>query len=45
MNYATLAQYAGTTIIGVTLVTVSPIAGAIFGGLALVVFGALAERG
>ena len=45
MNYATLAQYLGTIVIDVALFTLSPIIGSIFGGLALVIFGALAERG
>lgn len=45
MNYATLAQYLGTIVIGVALFTLTPIGGAIFGGVALVIFGALAERG
>jgi hypothetical protein len=45
VNYAALAQYFGTIVITVALYTLSPIVGAIFAGIALVAFGALAERG
>jgi hypothetical protein len=44
MRYPVLAQYAGTIVISVGLFVLHPIAGVIFAGIGLVVFGALHER-
>lgn len=44
MRYSILAQYVGTIVIAGGLFVLHPIAGVIFGGIGLVVFGALHER-
>lgn len=44
MRLSVLAQYAGTSVIAGGLFVLHPVAGVIFGGIGLVVFGALHEK-